>query len=218
MRDLLALFDSQVKVGVAAHKTLRTEYSCPKLIVQIIAVEILSGLCFVPENGHCKVLTALTQVSSVLGERTRFQTLVSELHRSYPSEKETDRTRIAILGLINALLRTGHAEASLEFRVHLRCEFLMLGMARTATLIRPQASNRLQDHLDLFEMMRKEDEIVLSGRNSEDSGASSPVNFESAGDIAEALHSKLKSSPALPHFMSLLQHMFMVSFTGYSIH
>ncbi|KAK5975591.1 hypothetical protein GCK32_003144, partial [Trichostrongylus colubriformis] len=51
---------------------------------------------------------------------------------------------------------------------------------------------------------------ILFRRNSEDSGASSPVNFESAGDIAEALHSKLKSSPALPHFMSLLQHMFMV--------
>uniref|UniRef100_A0A7I4YVD0 GBD/FH3 domain-containing protein n=1 Tax=Haemonchus contortus TaxID=6289 RepID=A0A7I4YVD0_HAECO len=177
---------------------------------KIVAVEILSGLCFVPEDGHCKVLKALTQVSSVFGERTRFQTLVSELHRSQSSEKETDRTRIAILGLINALLRTGHAESSLEFRVHLRCEFLMLGMARAATLIRPQASNRLQDHLDLFEMMRKEDEIVLSGGNSEDSGASSPVNFESASDIAEALHSKLRSSPALPHFMSLLQHLFMV--------
>ncbi|KAK6015804.1 hypothetical protein OSTOST_18741 [Ostertagia ostertagi] len=101
------------------------------------------------------------------------------------------------------------AQSSLEFRVHLRCEFLMLGMASAATLIRPQASNRLQDHLDLFEMMRKEDEIVLSGGNSEDSGASSPVNFESASDIAEALHSKLRSSPALPHFMSLLQHLFM---------
>lgn len=177
---------------------------------KILAVEILSGLCFVPEDGHKKVLTALTQVSTVLGERTRFQTLISELHRSYKSEKETDRCRIAILGLINALLRTGHAELSLEFRVHLRCEMLMLGVARAAALIRPEASHRLLDHLDLFEMMRKEDEIVLSGGNSEDSGASSPVNLESASDIAEALHSKLRSSPALPHFMSLLQHLFMV--------
>ncbi|WKY09730.1 hypothetical protein Q1695_002242 [Nippostrongylus brasiliensis] len=177
---------------------------------KILAVEILSGLCFVPEDGHRKVLNALTQVSTVLGERTRFQTLVSELHRSCNSEKETDRSRTAILGLVNALLRTGHAESSLEFRVHLRCEFLMLGMAQAAALIRPEASNRLLDHLDLFEMMRKEDEIVLSGGSSEDSGASSPVNFENATDIAEALQNKLKSSPALPHFMSLLQHLFMV--------
>ncbi|VDL80004.1 unnamed protein product, partial [Nippostrongylus brasiliensis] len=129
---------------------------------KILAVEILSGLCFVPEDGHRKVLNALTQVSTVLGERTRFQTLVSELHRSCNSEKETDRSRTAILGLVNALLRTGHAESSLEFRVHLRCEFLMLGMAQAAALIRPEASNRLLDHLDLFEMMRKEDEIVPS--------------------------------------------------------
>ncbi|KIH45516.1 hypothetical protein ANCDUO_24443 [Ancylostoma duodenale] len=82
-------------------------------------------------------------------------------------------------------------------------------MAQAAAMIRGSASNRLQDHLDLFEMMRKEDEIVLSGGNSEDSGASSPVNFESASGIAEALHSKLRSSPAHPHFMSLLQHLFM---------
>lgn len=39
----------------------------------------------------------------------------------------------------------------------------MLGMAQAAAMIRGSASNRLQDHLDLFEMMRKEDEIVLSG-------------------------------------------------------
>ncbi|VDM78259.1 unnamed protein product [Strongylus vulgaris] len=51
--------------------------------------------------------------------------------------------------------------------------------------------------------------LVFSG-NSEDSGASSPVNFESATGIAEALQSKLKNSPAHPHFMSLLQHLFMV--------
>ncbi|EYB91861.1 hypothetical protein Y032_0201g1746 [Ancylostoma ceylanicum] len=177
---------------------------------KIVAVEILSGLCFVPEDGHRQVLTALTQLSPILGERTRFQTLVSDLHKRFHSERETDRARIAILGLINALLRTGHAESSLEFRVHLRCEFLMLGMAQAAAMIRGSASNRLQDHLDLFEMMRKEDEIVLSGGNSEDSGASSPVNFESASGIAEALHSKLRSSPAHPHFMSLLQHLFMV--------
>ncbi|VDL87636.1 unnamed protein product [Nippostrongylus brasiliensis] len=82
--------------------------------MRILAVEILSGLCFVPEDGHRKVLNALTQVSTVLGERTRFQTLVSELHRSCNSEKETDRSRTAILGLVNALLRTGHAEVSLQ--------------------------------------------------------------------------------------------------------
>uniref|UniRef100_A0A158P679 FH2 domain-containing protein n=1 Tax=Angiostrongylus cantonensis TaxID=6313 RepID=A0A158P679_ANGCA len=177
---------------------------------KILAVEILSGLCFVPEDGHQQVLTALTRVSPLLGERTRFQILVNDLHRKYQSDKETDRARITILGLINALLRTGHAETSLEFRVHLRCEFLLLGMANALSLIRPQASYLLQDHLDLFEMMRKEDEIVLLSGNSEDSGASSPVNFESAADMAEALQSKLRSSPALPHFMSLLQHLLMV--------
>ncbi|KJH51496.1 diaphanous GTPase-binding domain protein [Dictyocaulus viviparus] len=84
---------------------------------KILAVEILSGLCFLPEDGHQQVLNALTQVSSVLGERTRFQTLINELHRKYHSAKETDRVRITILGLINALLRTGHAERKLTGQI-----------------------------------------------------------------------------------------------------
>lgn len=33
--------------------------------LQISAIEILSGLCFVPEDGHKQVLTAITQVRSL---------------------------------------------------------------------------------------------------------------------------------------------------------
>lgn len=67
------------------------------------------------------------QASPLIGERTRFQHLAQDLHAmsvnlkllpkhsnsfSSPTERETDRVRTAILGLFNALLRTGPAEVS----------------------------------------------------------------------------------------------------------
>lgn len=102
------------------------------------------------------------------------------------------------------------------YRQHLRSELLLLGMSTTLEQCRSGASQRLEDHIDLFEMMRKEDEISLAGSctssdiSSSSSGGSTPIDFESAVGMAEALQMKLKHSHALPHFISLLQHLFMV--------
>ncbi|EGT54060.1 hypothetical protein CAEBREN_30308 [Caenorhabditis brenneri] len=186
-----------------------------RCLMMIVAIEILSGLCFIPDEGHIQVLRAITEASTLLGERTRFQTLISDLHRTYSTDRDTDRVRTAIFGLINALLRTGAAENCAIYRQHLRSELLMLGMSTTLEQCRGTASQRLEDHIDLFEMMRKEDEISLAGScTSSDissaSGSSSPIDFESVVGMAEALHLKLKHSLALPHFHSLLQHLFMV--------
>ncbi|CAI5450921.1 unnamed protein product [Caenorhabditis angaria] len=149
---------------------------------KIVAVEILSGLCFIPEEGHSQVLKALTKVTSLLGERTRFPNTL----------------RTSILGLINAILRTGPAENCSIYRQHLRCELLLLGMSTALDVCRSGSSTH---------------EISLSESTTSsqiDSGSSSPIDYESAVGMAEALNSKLKHSQALPHFISLLQHLFMV--------
>ncbi|CAD6193146.1 unnamed protein product [Caenorhabditis auriculariae] len=172
---------------------------------KVVSIEILAGLCFIPDEGHSQVLKALTQVSSLLGERT--------------SERETDRVRTAIVGLVNALLRTGPAESSAVYRSHLRCELLLLGMASVAERCRESASGRLDDHLDLFEMMRKEDELTLNGAggsSSEDSGSSSPVDFETAWpsrisspcfSIFLWSHATKKHVPLWRLFDLILQHL-----------
>ncbi|CCD71975.1 FH2 domain-containing protein [Caenorhabditis elegans] len=201
--------EQHVLVSIARAVDFR-DFKC-----KIVAIEILSGLCFIPDEGHIQVLRAITEVSTLLGERTRFQTLVSDLHRTYSTDRDTDRVRTAIFGLINALLRTGAAENCAIYRQHLRSELLMLGMSTTLEQCREGASQRLEDHIDLFEMMRKEDEISLAGScTSSDismsSETSSPIDFESVVGMAEALHIKLNHSQALPHFHSLLQHLFMV--------
>ncbi|GMT11570.1 hypothetical protein PFISCL1PPCAC_2867, partial [Pristionchus fissidentatus] len=177
--------------------------------VKIASIEILSGLCFASDEGPTRVLEALTEATKLLGERTRFQRLVNDLHREFHSERETDRLRTSIMSLVNGLMRTGAAENSTEFRLHMRYELLQLGIAEVLDGCRQEASPRLADHIELFDMMRREDEMSL-GKKSDDSGASSPVDFESPGGMAEALAARLSNSVALNHFISLLQHLFMV--------
>uniref|UniRef100_A0A183CPR0 FH2 domain-containing protein n=1 Tax=Globodera pallida TaxID=36090 RepID=A0A183CPR0_GLOPA len=101
---------------------------------------------------------------------------------------------------------------SLEFRLHLRHEFLMLGILQVVERLRSSSpegdGSALGDHLDLFEMMRQEDEQEM--RSLSDSGSASPIDFESPSGMAEVLTQRLDNTLALPHLVSLFQHLLMV--------
>uniref|UniRef100_A0A0M3INY2 GBD/FH3 domain-containing protein n=1 Tax=Ascaris lumbricoides TaxID=6252 RepID=A0A0M3INY2_ASCLU len=200
---------------------------------QILCLEILSGICLI-NDGHQNVVRALSEVSPILGERTRFQKIIDDIHRNYRSERETERVRTAAMSLINAILSTGPAEVSfgvdgveilililfpictsLEVRMHLRVEMLMLGLQGVVESLRDSSSTMLNDHLDFFEMSRQDDELHFV---RSDSGSSTPVDLESASDIAEFVAYRLDSTLALPHFISLLQHLLLVPADQKHIH
>ncbi|VDK59716.1 unnamed protein product, partial [Anisakis simplex] len=181
---------------------------------KVLCLEILSGICLI-NDGHEKVLRALSEASVILGERTRFQTILNDLHRNYRSERETERVRTAAMSLINALLSTGSAENSLEVRMHLRVEMLTLGLQGVLDSMRDSSSSTLSDHIDFFEMSRQDDEQNFL---RDESRSSTPIDLDSASEIAEYIANRLASTLALPHFLSMLQHLIHIPVDEKSIH
>ena len=66
------------------------------------------------------------------------------------------------MSFINAVLNYGAGAENLEFRLHLRYEFLMLGIQPVIEKLRKHENETLNRHLDFFEMMRVEDEKELA--------------------------------------------------------
>lgn len=179
---------------------------------KIAALEILGAVCLV-QGGHKKVLDAFINFQEFASERARFQTIMNDLDRSTGSYRDETNLKLAIMSLINALVNYGAGEDQLEFRLHLRFEFIMLGIDKIIEKLRKYENETLDRHLDFFDMVRGEDEKELSRKFSNES-----IDAESAIEMFDLLKRKLNYSPAYPHFLSLLQHMLLLPFTGANTH
>ncbi|KAM8780022.1 disheveled-associated activator of morphogenesis 2 isoform 2-T3 [Rhynchonycteris naso] len=177
-------------------QSLRTENSKTKVAV----LEILGAVCLVP-GGHKKVLQAMLHYQVYAAERTRFQTLLNELDRSLGRYRDEVNLKTAIMSFINAVLNAGAGEDNLEFRLHLRYEFLMLGIQPVIDKLRQHENAILDKHLDFFEMVRNEDDLELARRFD-----TVHIDTKSASQMFELIHRKLKHTEAYPCLLSVLHH------------
>ncbi|XP_063855230.1 disheveled-associated activator of morphogenesis 1-like [Scylla paramamosain] len=181
-------------------QSLTTEHLKTKTLV----LEILGGVCLLP-GGHKKVLEAMLHFQKHAWERTRFQTLIVDLDRSFGNFVDELALKIAAMSFINAIIRWGPGEDSLEFRLHLRYEFLMLGVQPVIEKLRALQNEILDTHLDAFEFYRAEDEREWARRYEE-----VHVDTKSASSMFRLLQGKLQYSAAYPHFLSLLHHLLLL--------
>ncbi|OCT77490.1 disheveled-associated activator of morphogenesis 2 [Xenopus laevis] len=196
--------NSQGRTHVLAHpesiniisQSLRTENFKTKIAV----LEILGAVCLVPD-GHKKVLQAMLHYQVYASERTRFQTLLNELDRSIGKYRDEVNLKTAIMSFINAVLNAGAGEDNLEFRLHLRYEFLMLGIQPVIDKLRRHENATLDRHLDFFEMVRNEDEIELAKRFE-----TIHIDTKSATQMFELVKKKMKHTDSYPYLLSILQH------------
>ncbi|XP_053488765.1 disheveled-associated activator of morphogenesis 1 [Ictalurus furcatus] len=181
---------------------------------KVAVLEILGAVCLVP-GGHRKVLEAMMHFQKYASERTRFQSLVNELDRSTGRYRDEVNLKTAIMFFINAVLSRGAGESSLDFRIHLRYEFLMLGIQPVIDKLRSHENETLDRHLDYFEMKRNEDELELAKRFE-----NVHIDTKSASQVFELIRKRINHTEAFPHFISILQHCLHMPYkrSGNTVH
>lgn len=204
--------NSNGRAHVLAHptaiNTIAQSLSTENIKTKIAVLEILGAMCLVP-GGHRKVLEAMLHFQKHACERTRFQTVLNDLDRSTGLYRDEVNLKTAIMSFVNAILNYGPGQEHLEFRLHLRYEFLMLGIQPVIEKLRGHENATLDRHLDIFDMVRIEDEKEL-GRKFD----VAHVDTKSCTAMVEAIKKKLSLTPAYPHFLSLLHHALLIPYVG----
>ncbi|GIY95468.1 disheveled-associated activator of morphogenesis 1 [Caerostris extrusa] len=169
--------NSNGRAHVLAHptaiNTIAQSLSTENIKTKTAVLEILGAMCLVP-GGHKKVLESMLYFQKFAAERTRFcnginkflllffLTVVNDLDRSTGLYHDEVSLKTAIMSFINAIINYGPGEDHLEFRLHLRYEFLMLGIQPVMEKLRRHENATLDRHLDIFEMVRNEDEKEMA--------------------------------------------------------
>ncbi|XP_036398074.1 disheveled-associated activator of morphogenesis 1 isoform X2 [Megalops cyprinoides] len=202
--------NSQGRAHVLSHpesiNIIAQSLSTENIKTKVAVLEIMGAVCLVP-GGHKKILEAMLHYQKFACERTRFQTLLNDLDRSTGRYRDEVNLKTAIMSFINAVLSQGAGELSLEFRVHLRYEFLMLGIQPVIDKLRSHENSTLDRHLDYFEMLRNEDELSLSKRFD-----TVHIDTKSATQIFDLIRKKMNHTEAYPHFISVLHHCLLMPY------
>lgn len=146
----LCFFLQTGRAHVLAHptsiNTIAQSLAADNIKTKIAALEILGAVCLVP-GGHKKVLMAMLHFQQYAVERTRFQSIINDLDRSIGVYRDDVNLKTAIMSFINAVLNYGPGQEVLEFRLHLRYEFLMLGLQPVIDKLRQHENETLDRHL-----------------------------------------------------------------------
>ncbi|KAM4664630.1 disheveled-associated activator of morphogenesis 1 isoform 2-T3 [Discoglossus pictus] len=210
--------NSQGRAHVLAHSesinVIAQSLATENIKTKVAVLEIMGAVCLVP-GGHKKVLESMLHYQKYASERTRFQTLINDLDRSTGRYRDEVNLKTAIMSFINAVLSQGAGVESLDFRLHLRYEFLMLGIQPVIDKLREHDNSTLDRHLDFFEMLRNEDELEFAKRFD-----LVHIDTKSATQMFELTRKRLTHTESYPHFMSILHHCLQMPYkrSGNTVH
>ncbi|RMX46568.1 hypothetical protein pdam_00021581 [Pocillopora damicornis] len=164
--------------------------SYPSMMADV--VKVVAAVCLVK---HDKALEAITRCGE-LEKQGRFVKLVEALDDDHTNLK------VACVQLINALVSTPD---ELDFRLHLRNEFVREGLNEPLQELRDLENDDLNVQLDIFEEHRDDDSAEFQQRFTD-----IKINFEDQNEIIQIITNLIQDTPSEPMFLSILQHLLLI--------
>ncbi|XP_041705668.1 protein diaphanous homolog 2 isoform X1 [Coregonus clupeaformis] len=158
-------------------------------------VKILSAICIIgEENILDKILAAMT-IAAERNNKERFALIVEGLENH-----EAQQLQVACMQLINALVTSPD---DLDFRIHLRNEFLRCGLKKILPEL--EETEELDIQLKVFNENKEEDSIELSHRLDD-----IRAEMDDMGEVYHLLSNMVKDTGSETYFLSILQHLLLI--------
>ncbi|KAI9093467.1 formin homology 2 domain-containing protein [Phlyctochytrium arcticum] len=194
---LSAVLDSEGALDIIA-LSLQSPSSKTKALV----LEILGAVCLIP-GGHQCVLEGMDNLCIQARYRFRFEVVVYTLWQSCQGMLPHDKDlQVASMSFINAVI-CGGAGYNLDFRMHMRYEFLHLGLNLLIDGIGTLENELLQTQIDVWVagLEADEDEVFMK------LDVRDHLEWEDAVGLATALADTMDRSTCYSAYLSILKHL-----------
>uniref|UniRef100_A0A8B9FPQ1 Diaphanous related formin 2 n=1 Tax=Amazona collaria TaxID=241587 RepID=A0A8B9FPQ1_9PSIT len=166
-------------------------------------VKILSALCIVGEENILDKLLGAITTAAERHNRERFSQIVEGLENH-----EFLQLQVACMQLINALVTSPE---DLDFRIHLRNEFLRCGLKKILPGLKDKDNEELDIQLKVFDENKEEDLIELSHRLNDIRSLYFLNNVcTDVNEVFHLLYNMLKDTSSENYFLSILQHFLLI--------
>nr|XP_060612373.1 protein diaphanous homolog 2 isoform X1 [Anolis sagrei ordinatus] len=160
-------------------------------------VKILSAICIVgEENILDKILAAITTAAE-RNNGERFTNIVEGLENH-----DALQLQVACMQLINAFVTSPE---DLDFRIHLRNEFLRCGLKKILPDLKEKENEELDIQLKVFDENKDEDLLELAHRFND-----IKVEMDDVNEVYHLLYNMLKETSSESYFLSILQHFLLI--------
>lgn len=167
----------------------------PNMMTEI--VKILSALCIVGEDNILEKLLGAITTAAEKNNRERFSPIVEGLENH-----EALQLQVACMQFINALVTFPY---ELDFRIHLRNEFLRSGLKTMLPDLKEKENDELDIQLKVFDENKEDDLTELSHRLNDIRAEMDDMN-----EVYHLLYNLLKDTAAENYLLSILQHFLLI--------
>ncbi|XP_069469093.1 protein diaphanous homolog 2 isoform X2 [Ambystoma mexicanum] len=160
-------------------------------------VKILSAICIIGEENILDKLLGAITTAAERNNRERFFPIVEGLE-----SHDALQLQVACMQFINALVTSPE---DLDFRIHLRNEFLRCGLKKILPVLKEKENEELDIQLKVFDESKDEDLIELQHRLGD-----IRTEMDDMNEVYHLLFNMLKDTSSENYFLSILQHLLLI--------